>query len=200
MCVRAYSYVCTCVRTCVPTCVTHTHVRVRVYVCVCVCAWRSHYLLRHIYLCTYVSTHYFLFNIINVIWHSFLTYWLSVNYVIPISWNYPFWGHHAVRHAVMTSVILLLCLCAIWFHLVTFTHSHRWNYPLTPHPLPKVNLTHVRTYARVWISNCLYFSTLAYISICMQSHFSVYPFFKPLMNLFCRSYIFSLIIWMKFRP
>ena len=128
---RARAHVCTYVC---------TRIRLRVYVCTYVCAYVRYahpctctcvrvcmyvrmtfallvaYLCRHIYLCAYLSTHYVLFNIINVIWHSFLTYWLSVNYVIPIYLEMPIFGtscrlscHSSCRYDIRYSLTLFVC-------------------------------------------------------------------------------------------
>lgn len=117
MCV--YAHMPTCVRVYVRVClrVLRAPKCMHVYVCVCVCmrAYVRAYVHAYVRMCmsaclsAYVSTHYVLFNIINVIWHIDITCWLSVNYVMHISWKCPFLGHHAGCRAVMKAVHHAVC-------------------------------------------------------------------------------------------
>lgn len=97
-------------------------------------------------------------------------------------------GHHAidhaVRHAVMPSgrhAVIMLCAKIVFRIVRTFAQM---KLSLAPFPSTESNLTHVRTRARVWKSNCLYFSPLAYMPIYLQSHYAVYPLIKPLILFF----------------
>ena len=114
-------------------------------------------------------------------------------------WAFTVYAHFwDIMPFVMPLFAHFVCV-RLAFHFMTFARPNRWNYPSSIPTNLKVNLTHVRTYARVCMSNCLIFNRLAYISICMQSHFSVYPFFKPLV-LFFRPLVYIVVDKLNYCP